>query len=207
MTCGSGRGAVAAYNRPMHRSPTDLSPTARRTRRVIVEAAIETLAGDTSATLAEIAKAGDVSRSTLHRHFTDRGDLLAAVDEECRVRFARADEAARLGEGGALKSLDRLAQEYLGLGSVLGLVFADNALVDPDAWDEGEQRVQALLAVIVDGQENGEIDAELTPDWVLTTFWVMLFGAWLSLKTGTSRRDVGVQLSRTLRRAVGAGAA
>ncbi len=196
---------TATYNRPMPRTNTDPSPTARRTRRLIVEAAIETLAGNPAATLAEIADAGDVSRSTLHRHFTDRGDLLAAIDEECRIRFAHAVEAARLGEGDALNSLDRLAQEYLGLGSVLGLVFADNAPVDPDVWEDSEERDQTLSAVIQRGQQGHEIDPEVSPTWVITTFWVMLFGAWLAQKSGMSRRDVSVQLSRTFRKAVGPG--
>lgn len=192
---------------PQSRQSAEPSPTARRTRRVIIDAAIETLARSTTATLAEIAEAGDLSRSTLHRHFADRDDLLAAVDAECQVRFAAAASAARLGEGGALDSLDRLAQEYLDLGSVLGLVFADNAPVDPDRWDESDDRDQGLVAMIEGGQHadsRPDIDPELAPEWVLTTFWVLLFGAWLSLKDGMSRRDVAVHLSRTFRKAVGA---
>lgn len=193
---------------PQSRPPAEPSPTARRTRRVIVGAAIETLALDPAATLAEIADAGDVSRSTLHRHFTDRDDLLAAIDAECRVRFAAAASAARLGEGRVLESLDRLAQEYLELGPVLGLVFADNAPVDPDRWENSDHRDRDLIAMIERGQQPGagpDIDPELPPDWVITTFWVLLFGAWLSLRSGTSRRDVATYLSRTFRKAVAAG--
>ncbi|WP_211234731.1 TetR/AcrR family transcriptional regulator [Glycomyces arizonensis] len=181
----------------------DMSPAARRTRRLIIEAGIAVLAERTSATLSEIAAAADVSRSTLHRHFADRNDLLAAIDAECRARFKRAEAAARLGEGSALDSLDRLAQEYLGLGLVLGLVFADNAPVDPDSWDD-EDGDGGLAVVIEGGQREGDIDPELSTEWVDVTFWTLLFGAWLSLQGGMSRRDVAFQLSRTVRKAFGA---
>lgn len=181
----------------------EASPTARRTRRAIVDAAIETLAAHPAATLAEIADASEVSRSTLHRHFVDRDDLLTAVDAECRIRFGRASEAARLSEGGVLDSLERLALEYLELGPVLGLVFADNAPVDPDSWEDGEDTDDELLAVIERGQRDGDIDPEVSPPWVITTFWVLLFGSWLCLQRGMSRLDVAVQLSHTFRKAVG----
>jgi AcrR family transcriptional regulator len=182
------------------RHSDDLSPTARRTRGLIIDAGIEVLAERPSATLAEIADAADVSRSTLHRHFADRNDLLAAIDAECRTRFDRAAAAARLGEGEALDAMDRLAQEYLGLGPVLGLVFADDALVDPDEWAE-EAPNGGLTAVVAGGRDAGGLDPALSTEWTETTFWTLLFGAWLSLQSGTSRRDVAFQLSRTLRKA------
>lgn len=182
-----------------------MSPAARRTRKLIIDAGIAVLAERTSATLAEIADAADVSRSTLHRHFADRNDLLAAIDAECRIRFERAEAAARLGEGGALDSLDRLAQEYLGLGAVLGLVFADNAPVDPDSWEGGDSD-GGLSTVIASGQREGDLDPELSPEWVEVTLWMMLFGAWTSLRGGMGRRDVAFQLSRTVRKAFGRGA-
>ena len=180
-----------------------MTPAARRTRRLIIDAAITALAERPSATLGQIAGTADVSRSTVHRHFTDRDDLLAAVDAECRVRFGRAEQAARLGEGGALESLDRLAQEYLGMGPVLGLVFADNAPVDPDRWDEDERSGTGLAALIAGGHREGALDPELSPEWVEVTLWTLLLGAWLSLQNGTGRADVAAQLSRTLRKAFG----
>ncbi|GAA4907638.1 TetR/AcrR family transcriptional regulator [Streptomonospora salina] len=197
-----------SYDRLVPQSQPSAVPstTARRTRRVIVDAAIETLAADPAATLAEIAEAGDLSRSTLHRHFADRDELLTAIDAECRRRFTAATSAARLGDGGALNALDRLALEYLDLGPVLGLIFADNAPIDPDTWEDSDGREQGLSTTIERGQNSateGDIDPELPPDWVLTTFWVLLFGAWLSLKNGMNRRDVATYLSRTFRKAVG----
>lgn len=180
-----------------------LSATARRTRRVIIDAAIETLGQRQSAPLGEIADAAEVSRSTLHRHFSDREQLLTAVDNECRCRFDEATVRARITDGTGLEALNRLGLEYLDLGSVLSLIFADNALIDPDSWDESGE--QELARLIERGQADGSIDAQLPVGWVVTTLWVLLFGAWQALISGAvDRHQVPQLLSRTLRGAVGA---
>ena len=50
-----------------------------RTRRAIIDAAISVLAANPAAPLGDIAEAAGVGRSTLHRHFSERGDLMRAV--------------------------------------------------------------------------------------------------------------------------------
>ena len=111
-----------------------------RTRDAIISAAIETWAEDSRATLAQIADAAGMGRSTVHRYFADRNELLAAVDQECQRRFVGATERARPGDGLGLEACHRLCEEFLGLGSVLRLIFADNPLVNPDSWSSGWQR-------------------------------------------------------------------
>lgn len=179
-----------------------LSPTARRTRRLIVDTAIETLGEHRDASLGEIAEAAGVSRSTLHRHFTDRSALLAAVDDEVRNRFDQATERARLGDGSALDALDRLIQELLQLGPVLSLIFADQPLVDPDRWDDADDRDRSMIGLVESGQARATIDPELSADWVQTAFWGLLIGAVVAIGEGMDRRTVSNQLSRTLRNAL-----
>ena len=53
---------------------------ARRSRARILEAAKELLEGDARATMAEVAAAAGVGRSTLHRHFPTRMDLVRALE-------------------------------------------------------------------------------------------------------------------------------
>lgn len=184
-------------------TPTDLSAAARRTRRLIVDAAIETLGQHQGAALGEIADTAEISRSTLHRHFADRSQLLTAVDEECRRRFDEATTRARITDGSGLQALDRLALEYLGLGSVLSLIFADNALVDPDSWDESGE--QELAGLIERGHDDGSIAVQLPVGWVITTLWVLLFGAWQAQVSGAvDHHQVPRLLSRTLRGALAA---
>jgi TetR/AcrR family transcriptional repressor of lfrA len=180
--------------------PSSLSPTSRRTRRLIVDTAIDTLGRRHGATLAEIADDAGVSRSTLHRHFADRDELLAAIDAECRSRFDQAAGRARLTEGTALAALERLGQEFLELDSVLSLIFADNALVDPDRWEAPEDG-RSMSRLIERGRQDGSLDPDLRPDWIETAFWGLLISAWMSVSSGMARREVSDQLSHTLRNA------
>jgi AcrR family transcriptional regulator len=174
--------------------PTELSPASRRTRRHIVDIAIESLAENRNASLGDIADAARVSRSTLHRHFSDRAELLTAIDDECRRRFGVAIARAEVQHGTGMEVLNRIAMEFLDLGPVLSLIFADNALVDPDSWGDGD-----MTELVVRGHRDNTIDPELPTAWVETTLWVLLFGSWLSMSGGAvKRRDVPALLSRTL---------
>jgi serine phosphatase RsbU (regulator of sigma subunit) len=74
---------------------------ASRNRRRIVEAATRLFQQSPAATLADIAAAAGVSRSTLYRNFRDREELIAAIDEHSdESDLGAADDslpAGRLG--------------------------------------------------------------------------------------------------------------
>lgn len=178
-------------------SPTDRSS---RTRRDVVDAAIEVWSSDNTASLGAVATAAGVGRTTLNRYFTDRAALLAAVDAECRLRFAQAAERADPGTGSGLDQLTRLCLELLALGPVLGLVFADNAVVDPDSWGT-EEEDDPFVRAVVQGQADGSLAGDLPVEWVITHVWTSLFGAWLVISGGSPlRHEAGRLLVRTLER-------
>lgn len=169
-----------------------------RTRRDIVQAAISCWAADNSRSVGEVAETAGVGRTTVNRYFPSRAELVAAVDAECRDRFHAAMTRARPGEDDGLTALQRVCAEIVQLGPVLGLIFADNALIDPDSWteDEGDD---PLGTVIVRGQSDGSIAADLPAEWVAINAWTSLFAAHLMLQTGsTTRYEVSQLLIRTL---------
>ncbi len=84
--------------------PNDVSRAdALRNRERILDAAERLLERSPSATLADIAAAAGVARSTLHRRFASRGDLIAAVRERPQdtdsQRVADSLPTGRLGRG------------------------------------------------------------------------------------------------------------
>ncbi|MEU1179064.1 helix-turn-helix domain-containing protein [Streptomyces sp. NPDC005820] len=70
------------------------------TRRAILDAAITLLATDPTASLSEVAAAAGVGRTTVHRYFPERSDLLAAIGVDRRRSRGRRRQA-----GGAAADL------------------------------------------------------------------------------------------------------
>ena len=168
-----------------------------RTRRDIVGAAIEVWATDNGASLGEVAQQAGVGRTTLNRYFSDRSQLVVAVDAECAIRYAAAITRSRPDEGSGRDALMRMCTELIQLGPVLGLVFADNALVDPDTWFDEED--DPLGVVVGRGYTDGSLATDLPPDWIGTFVWTSLFAAHLVVSSGTHTwHEAAGLLTRTL---------
>lgn len=183
--------------------PAPAPGKAVRTRRDIVQAAIESWAVDNAGSLGDVAGAAGVGRTTVNRYFPNRAALVAAVDAECRTRFAAAVQHGRPGDGPGLTALQRVCAEIIQLGPVLGLIFADNAPVDPDTWGEGSGP-EALALVVVRGQSDGSVATDLPLDWVVTHAWTSLFGAWLMIRSqAATTAEASRLLVRTLATGIG----
>ncbi|MGW0431012.1 TetR/AcrR family transcriptional regulator [Micromonospora sp. NPDC003197] len=174
-----------------------------RTRQAIVEAAIEVLGQNSAATLGEIAVAADVGRTTLHRYFPERSDLLAAISAESVARINQAAERARLGEGTGAEALRRLCHEYFDLGDLLSLLFNDPQLAgDPLESDQGGCDPQ-FAAMVERGHQDGSLDPELPASWLQSVLWSQLYSGWSYLaETGASRHEVLRLVVRTVDKAI-----
>src|SRR5690606_34222446 len=169
---------------------------------VIVDCAIAILADRPDASLSTIAEAAEVSRSTLHRHFPGRDELINAVDDAAKEQFLAAVARAQLNGGTALAALVRVSHELLGLGPILGLIFNDHAVVDPDAWT-GPDGGSGISHTVIRGQTDGTLDPQLEATWIETCLWTLLFGSWRSLYQGAPIAEVSRQLTRTVEKAFG----
>jgi TetR/AcrR family transcriptional repressor of lfrA len=157
-----------------------------RTRQAILDAAIEVLARNPAASLGDVADAADVGRTTLHRYFPERGDLLTALRAEAVARLDRAGSRARIDEGPGASALSRLCQEYFDLGDVLSLLFREQVAFEDDAGgcDEGFE------AMVRRGHTDGTIDPELPAVWVQNLLWSQLYAGWNYLaEQGASRHE------------------
>jgi TetR/AcrR family transcriptional regulator, repressor for lfrA len=170
-----------------------------RTRQAIVDAAIDLLGRNPAATLGEIAAAADVGRTTLHRYFAERTDLLAAVKAEGLARLDQATTRARVAEGSGAAAIHRLCQEYFDLGSLLSLLFSEACLVLDDDWSGGGVCGPEFTEMIERGHRDGSIDPELPAAWVQNLIWSQLYAGWSYLgEAGASRHEVLRLLLRTL---------
>ncbi|MEO3744702.1 TetR/AcrR family transcriptional regulator [Plantactinospora sp. B5E13] len=184
----------------------DVESRARaRTRRAILDAAVTVLSQHPAASLGDVADAAGVGRTTLHRYFAERADLLTALGEDVLARIDAATVRARPDDGPAPDALDRICQEYFELGDVLMCVFSQPELVNTSAWEEYSEADRALFRLVERGHADGSLDPALGPQWVVQTLWALLYAAWQHTReNGVSKHRALDLCLRSLRKAVAA---
>lgn len=177
-----------------------------RTRRAIVAAAIDVLAVDGGASLSQIAAAAEVSRTTVHRYFAERADLVRAVADEIVAQVSGATERARLDLGPAPEAIVRLCREYFELGGVLTVLFNEVVAVPDEAWAGGEVAFErSLAAAVARGHEDRTVDRELTAAWIESLVWALLYTTWAHAREQDVPRQQSLDLClHSLRKAIAA---
>jgi AcrR family transcriptional regulator len=162
-----------------------------RTRRAILDAAVTVFSANPGASLSDVAQAAQVGRSTLHRYFPERADLIRAVGAEALDRTRAAIVGARIDEGEPAAALRRLVIEYFDLGPWYMLLFAEPLLADDEAfWAEADTAEAPVRDLFARGQADGLFDPTLTVSWNQRTVWWTLFNAWsVMTEDCTSRSD------------------
>lgn len=170
-----------------------------RTRRAIIDAAVETLTQNSSASLGDIATAANVGRTTVHRYFAERSDLLKAISTDALEKIDVSTQRARVDEGTAPEAMRRLCQEYFEFGDVFMLMFTVPEMLDDETWGEESESDRALLGLVHRGQAEGTIDPELDALWFQQLVWSLQYTAWeMTRMHGTPKHDALGMCLRTL---------
>ncbi|WP_181776046.1 TetR/AcrR family transcriptional regulator [Amycolatopsis pittospori] len=175
-----------------------------RTRRAILDAAIETLTRQPNATLADIAAAANVGRTTVHRYFPERSDLIDAVSFDALDKISQGTERARLDEGPAPAALARLCQEYFEFGDVFQLLFTMPDLMTRQEWQEESDDDRAILRLIERGHTEGTIEPAMTKEWLLQLLWSLLYTAWEMARDKTPKHEALTLCLRSLEKVIAA---
>jgi AcrR family transcriptional regulator len=170
------------------------SATKTRTRRAILDAAVTVLARDSSASLGEVAAVAGVGRTTLHRYFAERTDLLTALSVHTLERVAAATDRAALDRGAAPEALARLCREYFELGDTLTLMFNDPQISAAESWQEEAEHDRALYSLVERGQAEGTIDTAMSAAWIQYTLWALLYSAWSLMREQSLPRHEALEL-------------
>lgn len=174
-----------------------------RTRRAILDAAIETLTRTPSASMADIATAANVGRTTVHRYFAERSDLIDAISVDALERVGHATGRARLDDGPAPAALVRLCQEYFELGDVMNLLFTMPDLLTRPEWQEETEDDRVLLRLVERGQREGTIDATLPAAWLQQVLWSLQYTAWEMVRSyDTPKHEALTLCLRTLEKTI-----
>jgi AcrR family transcriptional regulator len=155
---------------------------AERNHETIVTAAIAVLADDPEATMAEIAAASGIGRSTIYRHFPDRDALVAAISERVHTE-ARALVASRLDGARvelAVEVLIEVADTLAGLGDRYRFMLHQDerrlaGKSGKGGWREDEEN--GVRTFITHARAQGHVRQDLDADWLYTAYIHVLVAA------------------------------
>ena len=155
----------------------------RGTRRSLLDVAAEVLVADPSASLAEVAEAAGIGRTTLHKQYATRNDLLRAVGFRAIDLWeqAIAQVVADEEDGG----LQAVTAAMIPIGPQLAFLWRTPAF---DHDDEIDQRWKVaekhVLEVLKRAQDRGVLATNVPDWWLLQTFYSLVYVAAESVWSG-----------------------
>jgi AcrR family transcriptional regulator len=151
---------------------------AERSIASILDAALEALASDPDASMAEIARRAGVVRATIYVHYPARESLLEAVTERAIAEVTQAMAAAEPDRGDPAEALQRvLTAAWRELGRFHALVGINTQL--PQAQLRRRHRpVLALLQPLIErGQRAGTFRSDIPAQWHLSMLLALIHAA------------------------------
>ncbi|WP_233213670.1 TetR/AcrR family transcriptional regulator [Mycobacterium hubeiense] len=156
------------------------SGTRSRTRKAILDAAMSVLADNPVATLADIAAAAEVGRTTVHRYFPERADLIRALARHVHALSNAAIEAADPTHGPPIDALRRVVEGQLDLGPIVPFIYSEPTVTaDPELMahlDTGDEKIIEVLARVSAGHEA------TPPGWTRRVFWALVIAGYQAAK-------------------------
>ncbi len=194
------RQATPAKTQRRRRSDAD------RSVQAILEAALEALASDPDASMAEIARRAGVVRATIYAHFPTRDALLDAVMEHAVAEVARATSEAEPTRGEPEEALERvLRATWRELDRFHALLAINTARLSVKELHRRHQPVMAHFAPLVErGQRKGVFRSDVPIAWHLAVLRAIVHAASAELQSGRlSENEVEQTVVTTVLAAMG----
>jgi AcrR family transcriptional regulator len=159
-------------------------PSRRGTRPSLLDVAAEVLVADPAASLAEVAEAAGIGRTTLHKHYATRDDLLNAVGNRALDLWeqAVAEVAGSEDPDGGLRAV---TAAMIPIGPQLAFLWRTPAFDHvSDIHDRWAAVEASTLAILKRAQDRGVIAASVAEWWLLRTFYSIVYVAAESVQTG-----------------------
>ncbi len=178
---------------------------AERSVARILDAALDALASDPEASMAEIARRAGVVRGTIYVHFPTRERLIAMVTERAIAEVAHVIETAEPDRGAPAEALARVvAAAWRTMGRYHPLVAINTALPQAELHAKHAPALTRLEPLIARGQREGAFRADVTPAWHLTMVLALIHAASGALEAGHgSQQQIESALIPTVLGAIG----
>jgi AcrR family transcriptional regulator len=159
---------------------------ADRSVQAILEAALEALASDPDASMAEIARRAGVVRATIYVHFPTRESLLDAVMEHAVAQVAQATSNAEPTRGKPEEALERvLRATWQQLSQFHALLAINTARLSAKELHRRHLPVTSQFAPLVErGQKTGVFRRDVPVSWHLAVLRAIVHSASAELQSG-----------------------
>jgi len=169
-------------------------PTTQRRRRsdadrsvaAILAAALDALASDPDASMAEIARRAGVVRATIYVHFPTRETLLDAVMEHAVKQVAEATRGAEPTRGEPTEALERvLLATWDKLGNFHALLAINTSRLSAKELHRRHLPVMTQFVPLIErGQEDGVFRRDVPVSWHLAVIRALVHAASAELQSG-----------------------
>jgi AcrR family transcriptional regulator len=159
---------------------------ADRSVQAILEAALDALASDPDASMAEIARRAGVVRATIYVHFPTRDALLDAVMEHAVAQVAQATSGAEPTQGEPKEALERvLLATWEKLSNFQALLAINTARLSAKELHRRHQPVMTLFVPLIErGQKAGIFRGDVPVSWHLAVIRSLVHAASAELQSG-----------------------
>ncbi|HST15371.1 MAG TPA: TetR/AcrR family transcriptional regulator [Gaiellaceae bacterium] len=179
---------------------------AERNIASITDAALEALASDPDASMAEIARRAGVVRATIYMHFPTRESLLDAVMEKATAQVARAIREAEPEVGEPVEALQRVIRATWKELSQFHGVLAINIgrLPAKELRRRHLPMTTQFIPLLERGQADGAFRSDVSAEWLIAVIRAIVHLASTELQAGRlSQADVERTMLTTALSAVG----
>jgi AcrR family transcriptional regulator len=159
---------------------------ADRSVEAILSAALDALAGDPDASMAEIARQAGVVRATIYVHFPTRESLLDAVMERAVADVANAMTAAEPERGDPKAALERvLRATWKELGRFHALLAINIGRLSVEELHRRHLPMTTQLVPLIErGQKKGDFRSDLPASWHVAVIRAIVHTASAELQSG-----------------------
>ncbi len=155
--------------------------------RSLLQTATEVLVTDPAASLADVASAAGIGRTTLHKLYPTRHALLVAlaVDALDLLEATYAEVGLDVPGNEVPAALCRLVTAVIPMGPRLEFLLRERSLdIEPELLTRLEALDAPVRAAVRRAQSGGVVGADLTDEWIVSAINSLVYAAWEQIALG-----------------------